>query len=175
MQNAVLKELSPVQQKTMWKYLEFVVKLGLILLFLYQCFCSLEKYQLKTKLIANQVILTEGITYPSVSVCIDNAFKTPLEEKLFYKGSPNFTESIELVEKNRWSKNETFYFVNQASRHSRGYQCMTTKESNDPGKPCRFLEEILRERGKIFTMIALMLALKRGGVIPKSMTKDLEC
>ena len=45
---------------------------------------------------------------------------------------------MNLVKESHWTKNETFFFVNQASTKTKGYPCMTTKDSNDPGRPCSF-------------------------------------
>ena len=50
----------------------------------------------------------------------------------------SFVQTRDLVKENVWKRNETFFFVNQASSKKKGYPCMTTKDSSDPGKPCSF-------------------------------------
>ena len=93
---------------------------------------------MKTKLIAHQIITTDNIIYPSITVCIDTAFKMYLEHYIFEKGEDHSNETFQLMKEQYWKKNETFYFVNQANKNNTGYPCMTMASSNDPGRPCSF-------------------------------------
>ena len=78
------------------------------------------------------------VQYPSISVCVEYAFKKYLEEEIFNPSLPSLNETEKLARENVRKKNETFFFVNHPSVKSNGYPCFTTKESTDPGKPCSF-------------------------------------
>ena len=122
----------------MWRYIVFIVKIGLLLLLMQQCYTSWIKYQMKKKLISNQIINTEYIFYPSVTVCIDTAFKMYLDHEVFAEGNDHMMDTFKLLKEQHWKLNEIFYFVNQASSNNKGYPCMTMASSNDPGRPCSF-------------------------------------
>ena len=93
---------------------------------------------MKKKLISNQIINTEYIFYPSVTVCIDTAFKMYLDHEVFAEGNDHMMDTFKLLKEQHWKLNEIFYFVNQASSNNKGYPCMTMASSNDPGRPCSF-------------------------------------
>ena len=74
--------------------------------------------------------------YPSVTVCTDSIFKIYIDELLY--SNSTLAETEELVKSNIWKRNETFYFVNQKLSDNDDFPCMTSSESNDPGRPCIF-------------------------------------
>ena len=77
----------------------------------------------------------DHIKYPSISIC------TRAEETgmfgMLKKKNISFGETKYLVMKNVIKRNESFFFVNQASNERIGFPCMS-KGGNDPGKPCSF-------------------------------------
>ena len=83
----------------------------------------------------------ELLQYPSVTVCVYPTFKDYIDDRLFSSNS-SLAETEKLLKSNIWKRNETFYFVNH--KHStknytnREFPCMTSSESNDPGRPCSF-------------------------------------
>ena len=50
----------------------------------------------------------------------------------------SFAQTNKLVKENVWKRNETFFFVNHPSMKAPGFPCITTADSNDPGRPCSF-------------------------------------
>ena len=74
--------------------------------------------------------------YPSVTVCVDSTYKIYIDELLYSNATLAETENI--VKSNIWKRKETFYFVNQKYKNKDDFPCMTSSESNDPGKPCSF-------------------------------------
>ena len=75
-------------------------------------------------------------TYPSISVCTKYAFKKYIDPEI--SGNMSLKEKEQLIKNNIWKRNETFYFVNQKSDSNDGFPCITTRESDDPGRACVF-------------------------------------
>lgn len=63
-----------------------------------------------------------------ISVCMDNVYKTSIDQVLFQNDSITVDDLENLVKANIWKKNETFFFVNYPSANVGGFPCMTTKE-----------------------------------------------
>ena len=72
------------------------------------------------------------------SVCVDHVFKASFDDLFFRNDSITVEEIGDIVKKNVWSRNETFYFVDFPSDSNSGYPCMTSRDSYDPNKPCMF-------------------------------------
>lgn len=76
--------------------------------------------------------------YPAISICPSNSMKKDIDDILFNDEEFNVSDVESMVKENSWSLNETFYFVSFPTKASPGYECLTMKGTNDPGKPCRF-------------------------------------
>ena len=75
--------------------------------------------------------------HPSISICPKYMFKkVPFMKQLFSNAS-NAAKKI-LVDQNRWTKQEVFYFVNHPGMLDLRYPCVTVNDGADPGKPCSF-------------------------------------
>ena len=74
------------------------------------------------------------VPYPAVSVCVDNAFKSYLESTIFNMSLDNFSEIETIVKDNVWTREETFFFLNQQRTENFGFPCFTSANTNDPGK-----------------------------------------
>ena len=108
------------------------------LLFFWVCQHSWSKF--RSRRITSEVkkISINTVEYPSVSTCI----RAPKMNKIFGKFTKEhdipFGKFKHFVQENVFKRNETFYFVNQASSVDSGFPCMSTEESFDSGKPCSF-------------------------------------
>ena len=78
----------------------------------------------------------DALDYPSISVCPEYSFKEYIDEQIL--GNLSLHEKEMLIKSKLWTRNETFYFVNQHTSLKNGYSCMTNRESIDPGRPCQF-------------------------------------
>ena len=78
------------------------------------------------------------VQYPAISVCVDNAYKDGFDDLFFRNNSISVKEVEEIVKENVWKRNETLYYVNFPSDNNPGYECMTSRDSYDPNKPCLF-------------------------------------
>ena len=105
-------------------------------MFLFVCQHSSAKYEIwrtSTEIKKNRI---EKVQYPSDTVCVENAMKTGLD--ISYENNFSFNDTRNKIKENLYNRNETFFFVNQASSKSLGYPCITSKDSSDPGRPCSF-------------------------------------
>ena len=120
----------------MKSFATFLVRGFLVSLFFWTCQNSYKKFRSNRKSSETRTIEVEELQYPSISVCVQNALKKYVD--ISQQSRLTFAKTKELVEQNIWKRNETFFFVNQPTVKSKGYPCMTTKDSSDPGKPCSF-------------------------------------
>ena len=123
------------------KYLTLCLTLILILVFFYLAADSWRKYHLDRISTNVREEVQDHFQYPSITVCPNDAFKRG--NGSFRRGKINFrTWSVEEIKefylKNVRSRQEVFYFVNQKTWSGGGHSCMTTKISEDPGRPCVF-------------------------------------
>ena len=119
----------------MYHYFLIIVKIILVLLFLWRCEQSIQKFTSGRKSIETRLFDEKYIQYPSITVCVQNTFKISLDDKL---KNALVKEAEILAKENVWKRNETFYFVNHPTVKTNGYPCMTTRDSTDSGKPCSF-------------------------------------
>ena len=113
----------------MKSFATFFVKAFLISLFLWIRQNSYTKFRSRRKSSETRIIEVEELQYPSISVCVQNAFKKYVD--ISQQSKLTFWKTRELVEQNVWKRNETFFFVNHPTVKSKGYPCMTTKESRE--------------------------------------------
>ena len=118
------------------KYLTLCVTLILILVFCFLATDSWRKYHLNRISTNVREEVQEHFQYPSITVCPNDAFKRGNGRSKI--GSGNVEEIKEFYLKNVRSRQEVFYFVNQKTWSGGGHSCMTTKISEDPGRPCVF-------------------------------------
>ena len=104
--------------------------------FIYTLCLSLSKFMKKRKLQELTYETSSLQTYPSISVCTKYAFKKYIDPEI--SGNMSLKEKEHLIKNNIWKRNETFYFVNQKSDSNDGFPCITTRESDDPGRACVF-------------------------------------
>ena len=57
---------------------------------------------------------------------------------MFRNDSISIKEIENLVKANSWQSEEIFYYVSYQTKSNPGYECLTTKDSVDPRKPCSF-------------------------------------
>ena len=116
--------------------IKMLVKVLCILLFFWVCPKSWAKFRSGRESSDIRQIDIQEVQYPSVSVCVENALKSVVD--ITHQSNLSFDETSYLVKKSVWKRNETFFFVNQPSIASQGHPSMTTKESQNPGRPCSF-------------------------------------
>ena len=114
---------------------KYFIYLIFVSLFLWICHSSFLKFKVGRKSSELRRIEVKNLQYPSVSVCVENTVKI---YENFLTDEFTFEQTKSLIKENVWKRNETFFFVNQPSAKTKGYPCMTTKDSSDPGKPCNF-------------------------------------
>ena len=116
-------------------YLIFTAASFLFITFLYDAWISLEKY--KEGRISTNVKYQKqhNFQYPSITVCPSPALK----RGGFYSSKEgNFMEVKTHYLENMRTLQDVFYFMNQKTWSVDGHQCMTTRISEDPGRPCAF-------------------------------------
>ena len=109
------------------KNVEILFKILSISLFLFVCQHSWTKYKTgrtTTEIRKNHI---EKVQYPSVTVCVENAMKTVVD--ISNGSNYSFNETRNKIKENVWKRNETFFFVNQASSKSPGFPCLTSKRN----------------------------------------------
>ena len=116
-------------------YLICIVASFLFITFLYDAWISLGKY--KEGRISTNVKYQKQhyFQYPSITVCPSPALKG---DGFYSSKEGNFMDVREHYLDNMRTLQDVFYFVNQKTRSADGHQCMTTKISEDPGRPCAF-------------------------------------
>ena len=116
------------------KKIKSLLKIFYISLLFFVCHQSWTKYKTgrtSTEIRKNHI---EKVQYPSVTVCVEYALKKFVD--ISNQSNLSYIETKNLIKENIWNRNETFFFVNQASNIYPGYPCITSKGSYDPGRPC---------------------------------------
>ena len=116
------------------KYMHKILSIGLSIIFGFFCLQSWNKFKLgRTNFSINEK-RNPSIQYPSITVCPSLPFKIDIFENITIDMKADLT----LVKKYHKTLNDTFFFVNQETKSSLGFPCMTTRASTDPGRPCSF-------------------------------------
>ena len=102
------------------------------------CWNSVVKYCSREITTSTKKISFTKKEYPSISICLSYPFKTNLEEYMFKNDSISLKEIEKIVKANSWTADELFYYVSYQTETNPGYECLTTKDSVDPRKPCSF-------------------------------------
>ena len=108
----------------------------LLLIFIFLAFDSWNKF--KEERISTNVRERKqhSFQYPSITVCPVNAFRKVNTLPPYLNGS--YEKIRKYYRENVRTLQEVFYFVNQKTWSKDGHQCMTTRSSRDPGRPCVF-------------------------------------
>ena len=102
------------------------------------CWNSLVKYFSREVTSSTKKITFAAKEYPSISICPSHAFKINLEDYMFKNNSISLEEIENLVKANAWTADEIFYYVSYQTKTNPGYECLTSKDSVDPRRPCSF-------------------------------------
>lgn len=120
------------------QYFSHGLEIFFFMIFTFMCWRSLVKYCSRERTVLIKKIDFEEKEYPSVSICPNHPFKTNLEDFMFRNDSISIKEIENLVKANSWKSEEIFYYVSYQTKSNPGYECLTTKDSVDPRKPCSF-------------------------------------
>ena len=77
----------------------------------------------------------ERVQYPSVTVCKRPGFDNKVA-LLMHRANSTVQEIEKALFNNITKKGDFFYFVSHPNMTELNHPCMTTKTSQDPGKPC---------------------------------------
>ena len=102
------------------------------------CWNSLAKYFSREVTYSTKKIIFPAKEYPSISICPNPAFKVNLEDYMFKNDTISLEDIESLVKDEAWSSEEIFYYVSYQTKTNPGYECLTTKDSVDPRRPCSF-------------------------------------
>ena len=102
------------------------------------CWNSLVKYFSREVTSSTKKIIFAHKEYPSISICPYSPFKINLEDHMFKNDSISLKEIEKLVKSSSWTADEIFYYVSYQTETNPGYECLTTKDSVDPRRPCSF-------------------------------------
>ena len=116
----------------------YVLEFLFFVVFIFTCWNSLVKYFSKEISSSTKKIGFVEREYPSISICPLSPFKVNLEDDLFKNDSISLQEIKNLVKDNSWTADEIFYYVSYPTKTNPGYECLTTKDSVDPSRPCSF-------------------------------------
>ena len=116
----------------------YFLEVTFTIIFIATCWNSISKYMEGTVAVSWQQFDILDVQYPAISVCVDNAYKAGFDDLFFRNDSISVKEVEEIVKENVWKRNETLYYVNFPSDNNPGYECMTSRDSYDPNKPCLF-------------------------------------
>ena len=120
------------------KYAKRILEIILFILFCSFCNLLLVKYFSRKVSVAVEKIKVENKAYSSISVCPLNGLRDNMDHFIEEKSNLSAVEILNEMKKVAWKRNETFYFVNYATKDKPGFECLTLKYSNDPMKPCVF-------------------------------------
>ena len=107
----------------------------LFVIFLWQTIAATLKYFEKTTIMSTSTSDEGAILFPSITVC-----KKYLHGNTdIHNSSKSVSDKITMLQRNLWTKNETFFFFTHHNMFNMSFPCTTKGDiGTDPGKPCSF-------------------------------------